>query len=90
MDSWHVILALCAYFVVMKLYLWCQMCYWRSPEFDEVWADHLILRAQSAEPEAEDNIEEINNAGPNLYHDSDRVFYDEPALRESGRETVGG
>ncbi|MHB1460430.1 MAG: hypothetical protein ACYC1M_04015 [Armatimonadota bacterium] len=88
MDAWHVIFAIGAYLAIMKLYSWCQVCYWCSPECDDTWGrrpgrpDRLV--------DTTEKIEVNDYAGPNHGHDSARVFRDEPALREGSREAVGG
>ncbi len=88
MDAWHVIFAIGAYLVIMRLYTWCQVRYWCSPECEDTWGrrpgrpDRMVG--------AIEKIEVINNAGPDHDRDSARVFRDEPALRESNREAIGG
>ena len=88
MDAWHVIFAIGAYVIIMKLYSWCQVCYWCSPECDDTWGRHPGHRGGFAENT--EKTEENNDAGPNPNHDSARVFLDESALRDGSRKAIGG
>jgi hypothetical protein len=46
MDAWHGLVALVALIAILKLYEWCQMRYWDSPEYRKDWKPCELKREQ--------------------------------------------
>lgn len=88
MDVWHALVGLSAYVIVMKLYNWCQICYWCSPKCGDTWGNHC--NQKSASGRATQIGKENNNDGSSFYYDRASVPMDEPSLREDHREAVAG